>query len=142
MKLIILSFTILGMVAIFSNPEVYARQCCGGSGDGRAWKDYNKASVETKKGTVTDLKTYDRGGVHITLKTEKETIDVHLGPASFLDNKMKIAKGDAISVTGSRVTYNGAAAIIAREIEKGGVKVRLRNDDGTPLWAGHGRRHK
>jgi len=67
---------------------------------------------------------------------------VHLGPAYFLEKKMKIVKGDIISVTGSRVQYDGAAAIMAREIEKGGVKVQLRKEDGTPLWSGHGRRHR
>ncbi len=139
MKRLVLALTIIGIAAIYSNPDARANQCCGGSGQG--WKKYDRANVETKKGTVSDIKTYDRGGIHVTLKTGKETIDVHLGPPSYLDNKIKISKGDIISVTGSRVTYNGAAAIIAREVEKGGVRVPLRKDDGTPLWSGHGNMH-
>lgn len=142
MKPLLLALTIAGIVTFFSDPDAYARQCCGGSGDGRGWKNYDKATVESVTGIITGIKTYDRGGIHVTLKTEKGTIDVHLGPASYLEKKISIAKGEKISVTGSRVTYNGAAAIIAREVEKGGVKVQLRKDDGTPLWAGHGGRHR
>mgnify|MGYP001057387072 CR=1 FL=1 len=140
MKRFVLSLVIIGIAAVFSIPEAHARQCCGGHGQG--WKHYDKATVETRKGTVEDIKTIGRGGIHVTLKGDKGTIDVHLGPADYLDKKIKIAKGDVISVTGSRVTYDGVAAIIAREIDKGGVKVQLRKDDGTPLWAGHGFRSK
>lgn len=139
MKQLLLVLTILGVAAVYSNPAASARQCCEGSG--RGWMKYDKATVESKKGTVVDIEDYKKGGVHVTLKTDKETINVHLGPASYLEKKIKISRGDVISVTGSRVTYAKAAAIIAREVEKGGVTVRLRKDDGTPLWAGHGRRH-
>jgi len=140
MKRFVLSLVIIGIAAVFSIPEAKARQCCGGQGQG--WRNYDRATVETRKGTVVDIKTYDRGGIHVTLKSDKGPIDVHLGPAYFLEKKMKIVKGDIISVTGSRVQYDGAAAIMAREIEKGGVKVQLRKEDGTPLWSGHGRRHR
>jgi hypothetical protein len=137
MKKLLISLTIMGMAVIFSMPEVYARQCCGGQGQG--WRHYDRATVETIKGTVVDVKTYDRGGIHVSLKADKGSVDVYVGPAYYLEKKIKIARGDVISVTGSRVTYDGAAAIIAREVEKGGVTVQLRKDDGTPLWAGHGR---
>ncbi|HOT44706.1 MAG TPA: DNA-binding protein [Spirochaetota bacterium] len=140
MKRFLLSLVIVGIGAVFSIPEAHARQCCGGQG--QAWRQYDRATVETRKGTVVDIKTYDRGGIHVTLKADKGSIDVHLGPAFYLDKKVTIAKGDVISVTGSRVTYDGVAAIIAREVEKGGVKVQLRKDDGTPLWAGQGRWHR
>jgi hypothetical protein len=36
------------------------------------------------------------GGTHITLKTSAETLDVHLGPTAFLnEKKVAIAKGDS-----------------------------------------------
>ena len=106
----------------------------------RASDTYNRATVETQKGTIADIGTFRMGGIHVTLKTAKETIDVHLGPDFFVNEKIKLAKGDEISVVGSRITWDGKAAIIAKSIAKGGATVQLRNDDGTPLWAGHGQR--
>ncbi len=140
MRQLALALTIFGIAAIYSNPAIHARECCGGKGQG--WMKYDRSTVETRKGTVADIEDYDRGGLHVNLKTDKETINVHLGPASFLDKKIRISKGDVLTVTGSRVTYNKAAAIIAREVEKGGVKIQLRRDDGTPLWTGQGRGYR
>ncbi len=76
-------------------------------------------------------------GVHLQLKTDKETISVHLGPKWFLENQdIQIEKGDQISVKGSRITLNEKPALIAAEIEKGDQLLVLRDKDGFPLWAG------
>ena len=107
---------------------------------------YNPATVETVSGEVVriDKIAPKRGmsyGVHVQLKTEQETIAVHLGPAWFIDRqKIKVELGDKIVVTGSRVTFKNAPAIIAAEIKKGDAILKLRDANGFPAWAGRGRR--
>jgi hypothetical protein len=81
------------------------------------------------------------GGTHLTLETSIETLDVHLGPTAFLDEKkLAIANGDTLVITGSRVTVDGENVFIAREVRKGDSVVTLRDAAGLPLWRGRGRR--
>jgi hypothetical protein len=73
---------------------------------------------------------------HLVLKTENETVEVHLGPSWFLaDQKLVLAAGDAVQVVGSRVTVAGAEAVLAREIRKGDHVITLRDTQGFPKWA-------
>ena len=102
---------------------------------------YNTATEVTLQGSVEAIKqiTGPRswGGTHLSLKTEKETIDVHVGPSWFLtQHKMTFAKGDPIEVTGSRIKFGNEDAVLAREIKKGGEMLTLRNAQGIPVWAG------
>ena len=115
----------------------------GGWGSGGAYQRlYNPATVETISGKITAIDkitlTKDMSyGIHVMVKTDKETISVHLGPAWYLERlDTKIEKGDAIEVKGSRVTYNGKPAIIAAEVKKGDAVLKLRDDSGIPAWAG------
>ncbi len=81
------------------------------------------------------------GGTHLTLKTDKETLEVHLGPTAFLrDQQAEIAKGDAVEIVGSRVVIDDETVVLAREVKKGGRTWTLRDASGRPLWAGQGRR--
>jgi hypothetical protein len=81
------------------------------------------------------------GGTHITLKTSAETLEVHLGPTAFLNEKrVAIAKGDTLVVVGSRVTVDGDSVFLAKEVKKGDSAWTLRDAAGLPLWRGRGRR--
>jgi len=101
--------------------------------------------TETKiSGTVADVQQFSRGGwrtgTHITLKTDSETLDVHVGPSQYVSSKQfSFAKGDQIEVLGSKVKIAEADVLIAREITKAGKTLTLRNAQGIPLWSG-GRR--
>ncbi len=115
----------------------------GGWGMGGSYQRmYNPATVETVTGTVesVDKITPQKGmqyGIHLKLKTEKETIQVHLGPGWFIERlDTKIMKGDTVEVKGSRVTVGGKPAIIAAEVKKGGETLKLRDENGVPVWAG------
>ena len=115
----------------------------GGWGMGGGYQRmYNPATVETVAGTVESIDriTPMKGmasGVHVTLKTEKGTLSVHLGPEWYVERlDTKIAKGDSIEVKGSRITYNGKPAIVAAEVKKGDTVLKLRDDNGIPVWAG------
>lgn len=115
----------------------------GGWGMGSQYQRmYDPATVETVTGTVEAVeKTVPMkgmySGVHVMLKTDKETISVHLGPEWYVERlDTKIAKGDKIEVKGSRVTYEGKPAIIAAEVKKGDETLVLRDSAGAPAWAG------
>jgi len=80
-------------------------------------------------------------GVHMTLKTDKETISVQLGPSWYIENQdVKIEAKDKVEVKGSRITFDGKPAIIAAEVKKGDEVLKLRDDNGFPLWSGWRRR--
>jgi hypothetical protein len=115
----------------------------GGWGMGSQYnRMYNPSTVETVAGTVesVDKITPMKGmhsGIHIVVKTDKESIDVHLGPEWYVERlDTKIEKGDKIEVKGSRVTLSGKPAIIAAEVKKGDSILVLRDSAGIPAWAG------
>jgi hypothetical protein len=115
----------------------------GGWGMGGAYQRlYNPATVETVSGEVVsvDRITPMKGmgaGIHLQLKTDKETISIHLGPAWYIERlDARIDKGNKIEVKGSRVTVAGKPAIIAAEVKKGDALLKLRDDNGIPAWAG------
>jgi len=111
-----------------------------GRGQGRGWgagdpysRMFDPKTVETLSGEVASVDKFTPGrkmsyGVHFTLKTEKETIPVHLGPSWYLEKQaVTIAPGDKVEVTGSRIMYQGKPTIIAAEVKKGGQVLKLRD---------------
>ncbi len=118
-------------------------QGSGGWGMGSQYnRMYNTATVETVSGTIesVDKVTPMKGmnyGVHVMVKTDKETIPVHLGPGWYIERlDTKLEKGDKVEVKGSRVTIAGKPAIIAAEVKKGDNTLVLRDSAGIPVWAG------
>jgi hypothetical protein len=120
----------------------------GGWGPGSQYnRMYDPKTVETITGEVTAV---DRitpakgmsGGVHMNVKTDKETISVHLGPSWYLENQdVRIEAKDKVEVKGSRVTFGGKPALIASEIRKGNEVLTLRDEAGfQPGWPGDGAR--
>jgi len=115
----------------------------GGWGMGSSYqKMYNPATVETVSGVVESVNkiTPTKGmysGIHLVVKTDKETIAIHLGPEWYIERQdVKLEKGDTIEVKGSRITFDGKPAIIATEIKKGDSVLVLRDSAGVPAWAG------
>jgi hypothetical protein len=89
------------------------------------------AGVSTEKGRKSKMSTE-----WLNLKTDHGTLPVLLGPASYVGKeKVKLSKGDDISVTGSRVIRNKKTELVATEIKKGNETLDLRKSDGTPLWS-------
>jgi hypothetical protein len=109
---------------------------------------YDPATETNLKGTIEAVTEQARGqmmGTHLTIKTADETREVMLGPAKFITGKgFAFTKGDAIEVTGSRITMGAMEFVIAREVVKDGKTLTLRDKTGTPQWAGTrmGRRAK
>jgi hypothetical protein len=103
-------------------------------------RKFDSDSVEELEGTVEDIRHSGREnsegrGVVLMLKTEKETLPVHMGPAWYIDHqKSSIRKGDHVQVVGSRIQFRQQEVIIAKTVIKGNMAIKLRNSDGHPLW--------
>jgi hypothetical protein len=99
--------------------------------------------TETKiKVTVEEVKLPAKGAAkevaHLQVKDGTDSLDVYLCPMSFFnDMGMSFTKGDAITLTGSRVKQGDANLILAREVAKGNDTFVLRDEKGSPVWAWH-----
>jgi hypothetical protein len=120
------------------------------SGTGQQASPMYDVKTETMiKGTVESVETVAGmgargrgapGGTHLVVKTEKETITVHVGPTAYLAEKgITLAKGDSVEILGSRVTMGSEPVLIAKQIKKGDKAWMLRDASGRPLWSGRGR---
>jgi hypothetical protein len=119
----------------------------GGWGPGTAYgRMYDPKSLQTITGEVVSVNRIApvKGmsyGVHMMVKTDKEAISVHLGPAWYIENQdVKIVPGDCVEVKGSRIMFEGKPAIIAAEVKKGDQVLVLRDANGFPAWSGWRRR--
>ena len=101
---------------------------------------YDTAAEVTLHGVVRDVKNFycpvsGDEGTHLTLATDKGTIEIHVAPARFLSaQRWQFFPGDEVEVVGSRIVYHGHQALIARTIARGDQTVALRKADGHPLW--------
>jgi len=111
---------------------------------GRMMGNYNPKTELTIRGTVESIDRVGYAnmsgmGIHLVVKTGNEATEVHLGPAAFIDKSMTFEKGDTVQITGSKVTMVGKTIVIAREVEKAGKVLKLRDENGVPVWS-RGRR--
>lgn len=142
-------FTVMGLLALTdaSAQRQGMGKGSGGWGAGAPYgRMYNLQTVETIKGEVVSLDRITpmkgmHSGLHAMVKTDKETLSVHLGPDWYLENQdMGIEVKDKIEVKGSRVTFEGKPALIAAEVRKGDQVLTLRDASGVPAWSGWRRR--
>lgn len=111
-------------------------------------KMYSPESVVTVRCSVDEVgkvyqvwgpikgKTY---GVHLEVKTNTESLTVYLGPAWYVEKQnFTISKDDTIHVKGCKKVFEGESFIVAEEIRKGDMVLKLRDADGTPVWADRG----
>ncbi len=145
---------VVPVVLLFGTSTFAQMGMGGGMGQGMHMPKYDPATAVTVQGTVQEvqeemMQSGQKGqmqgmghmGLHLVLKTDKETVTVLVGPSSFVKEKnFTFAKGDPIEVTGSKVKYNDSDALIAREIKKEGKTLTLRDEKGFPAWS-KGSRH-
>ena len=146
-----LSAVVIGLVfaGLVLATAAFAQNGTGRGGWGvhsRYGKLYNPATVETIVGQVSSVDKFTpvhgmSTGVHLTVKTGRENISVHLGPAWFIEKQsVRIEPKDTVEVTGSRITFDGKPAIIAAKVKKGDHVLKLRGKNGIPVWSGWRRR--
>jgi hypothetical protein len=110
---------------------------------------YDVKTETTITGTVESVENitgtggrgrHGMGGTHLVVKTEKDSVAVHVGPTAYLAEKgITLAKGDRLEILGSRITVDTEAVLIARQIKKGDTTWTLRDASGRPAWSGRGR---
>jgi len=143
MKLLKINF-VIALVLFFAG-NIYSQNGWGPGSNYNRMYDVN--TVETIYGSVTSIDQISHGnrmsnGIHLQLNTKSGNITVHLGPSWYIDNQdIQINKNDEITVTGSRVNYEGEMVIIAKELIKGDEVLTLRDDKGYPYWAGWRKRN-
>jgi hypothetical protein len=101
--------------------------------------EYDPKAEVTIRGTIEDFHESkargDHPGLHLIVKTETESVEVHACPVRFLkDLDFPIEKGDTVTVIGSRP--GGAGVVVARELTKGQTSLTLRDKKGVPVWTG------
>ncbi len=99
--------------------------------------EYDAAAEVKIAGVVEDFHQSqaraDHPGLHLMLKTDTETVEVHTCPLRFMKElEFAIEKGDALVVTGSRP--GGGGIVLAREITKGQMSLIVRDKTGAPAW--------
>jgi hypothetical protein len=117
---------------------VYARPMSGPANDPK----YDAATESKMKVTVEELKLPAKGKekevAHMVVKSGSDTLDIYLCPKSYLDDMgANYAKGDEITVTGSKIKQDGGDLILAREVVKGTDTLLLRDGKGKPVWDWH-----
>jgi len=145
-SMIVAVFVLTASLAI-AQPGRWGGRGSGGWGMGTPYQGmYNPATQETFVGEVVGIeKTVPlrrmNEGLAAVVKTEKETVTVHLGPTWYLERlDEKIVKGDKVEVKGLRTTLAGKTIILAAEVKKGDKLLVLRDAAGVPVWAGWGMR--
>ncbi|NIQ88436.1 MAG: DNA-binding protein [Desulfobacterales bacterium] len=145
---------IIGMLVVFTltnsiafseadaQEQKYWRDSVGQGYRGEYQGKYDPKTITTVKGVVETVEqmppaTGTSYGIHLELRTDSGTLSVHLGPAWFIDRQdIKIGESDTIQVKGSKITYEGKPTIIAAEVKKENTVLKLRDQNGFPVWAG------
>jgi hypothetical protein len=101
--------------------------------------EYDPKAEVTFTGIIEDIHEStmrgDHPGLHLMVRTETETIEVHACPVRFMKElDFVLAKGDEIKVIASRPA--GAVVAVARDIRKGQTNLTLRDKTGAPVWTG------
>ena len=105
-----------------------------------SWGSTSPANAQTHDGNVAEVNylpgaTPDTAMVELRLLAGTTNILVRLGPAGFLkQNQLSLKEGDAITVTGYRVSAGDGELLVATEVSKQGKTVRFRDRWGRPAW--------
>ncbi len=157
---VVLGVLAVGGASLIPVALAQARDCCHGQhacpmagaqavepgGGGGTGPVYDPDTVTTLRGTISTVTVVParggrKGGVHVTLQSDGQAMDVHLGPTWFLQQEgFQPAKGDSVEVTGSVVETDGSRFLIAREIKTAEKTLKLRDEQGMPAWSGSRRR--
>lgn len=96
---------------------------------------FDANDLVTLQGTATAVDRYGgHQGMFLMLQTTQETLEVHLGPAWYLEEQgFDITLNTPIQVTGFRTDWNDQSVLIASEVKQGDRVLQLRDANGYPL---------
>jgi hypothetical protein len=144
-KTLVAMIAMIAMLGVAGSASAQPYDCCSGAGN--AGQFYNSATETTVAGTVEDVRTVSppaggRGALHLTLNTSSGPVEVHVGPTWYVSSRnITFAKGDAVTLIGSKMSMSGREVLVAREITKGQQTLTLRAANGAPVWSGHHHHH-
>lgn len=99
---------------------------------------YDPKSVVTVQGLVEKLETVKRRNRELQvlhLRTDQGLLRVLLGPPGFLAQRhFPLQAGDALTVTGAKVSTGRGEIILAAELKAGDQTLVLRDSQGAPVW--------
>ena len=143
MKKIGMIVIMIGILFLFMALSVWAQpgMVAGGGPRVHYGTMWDAKTVATVKGEVVSVDKYIPGrggtayGLCVTLKTDKETLPIILGPAWYIEQQhFPVAPKDQVEVKGSQLSIQGQPTFIAQEVKKGDRLLKLRDDQGGPLW--------
>lgn len=146
--MLVMAVALLIALPALAGPGKWGGRGSGGWGPGTPYhRLYDPAQEVVVTGVVESVQKRIplRGmseGLAILVKGDSDTIEVHLGPAWYLERlDEKISKGDKVEVKGVKATLAGKPIVIAAEVKKEDKVLILRDNAGIPVWAGwRGRR--
>jgi DNA/RNA endonuclease YhcR with UshA esterase domain len=100
-------------------------------------RDYDISNEMTITGTIVKVERFHamhRTHLQLTVTGGEDRAQVYVGPTDFIDPLMKFEKGDVVEIVGSVITNAGTRIVLARLIERSDKRLKLRDDDGMPLW--------
>lgn len=98
------------------------------------------ATLETWRGTINRIDRYSgHQGVFAWLQTNQTPVEVHLGPAWYLESQgFEVIPDSLVEVTGFRSQLNDQSVVMVSEIKQGDRVLQLRDANGYPLWMDRG----
>jgi len=109
----------------------------------RANSEYNKlytGTPTTITGTVQDVTAVSpmhgmSDAAQLTVQTDQGTKTVQVGPSWYVSHQdLRFLKGDQVTIKGVPATVNNQQVILASEIQSSSGTLRLRDDQGRPIW--------
>lgn len=101
---------------------------------------YDPKREATVRGTIQEIGVFDSNvtpsSTHVTIRTQDgRTVTALMGPAEYLSQQgVTLRLGEQVQLTGSRMTFEGQDALIARQIQAEGRTVTVRDRAGQPQW--------
>jgi sporulation protein YlmC with PRC-barrel domain len=103
------------------------------------YKGFNFKNTETIRGKVTEVQAPAgaEGVVLLVQETGKDkACKVHVAPARFISTQgVTLDAGDDVTLKGTKGMLNGEEIIVLKEISIDGKTIKLRDDNGHPVWA-------
>ncbi len=140
-SLVALSFVALVAVTL-SAEQGFGRSGGRGGGMSQGQPKYDPSQEEILSGEVAAVKDIETRsgkttGAGLELQTGGQSLTVYLGPHVYVDlQNVKIGPGDNVEIKGVKTLIDKQVIFIAGEVRKGSDVLKLRDDNGTPLWAG------
>jgi hypothetical protein len=100
---------------------------------------YDQKTESKTKGVIDEVKLLTVGSrkdfVELILKNGDAQVSAYVCPKPFEDEMgITLAKGDEITLTGSKIKQQDSDVVLVRELEKGTDTFMFRDDKGKPVW--------